>query len=132
MGDQEEKQKPWQLSHDVWRQDRHVTWYGSMRTPLQPSSSYICVGGDEDDSFEVGYIYPQNCKGLTFAQVSARSDNYSLDTQHEYPHRGMINLKYIHIHWASKETYHFFRVTLNKIHAIKINDIWTQISFNTP
>ena len=28
--------------------------------------------------------------------------------------------------------YHFFRATLTKIHAIKINDIWTQISFNTP
>ena len=35
------------------------------------------------------------------------------------------------IHWASKETYHFFRATLTKIHAIKIN-IWTEISFNTP
>ena len=31
-----------------------------------------------------------------------------------------------YIHWASKETYHFFRATLTKIHAIKIN-IWTQI-----
>ena len=27
---------------------------------------------------------------------------------------------------------HFFRATLTKIHAIKINNIWTQISFNTP
>ena len=35
------------------------------------------------------------------------------------------------IHWASKETYHFFRVTLTKIHSIKINHIWTKISFNT-
>ena len=35
------------------------------------------------------------------------------------------------IHWASQETYHFFRATLTKIHAIKINNIWTQISFNT-
>ena len=35
------------------------------------------------------------------------------------------------IHWASNETYHFFRVTLTKIHSIKINHIWTQISFNT-
>ena len=26
----------------------------------------------------------------------------------------------------------FFRATLTKIHAIKLNDIWTQISFNTP
>ena len=25
------------------------------------------------------------------------------------------------IHWASKETYHFFRVTLTKIYPIKIN-----------
>ena len=27
----------------------------------------------------------------------------------------------------SKETYHFFRATLTKIHAIKMNNIWTQI-----
>ena len=32
------------------------------------------------------------------------------------------------VHWASKETYHFFRVTLTKIHSIKINHIWTQIN----
>ena len=37
----------------------------------------------------------------------------------------------IYIHWASKETYHFFRATPTKIHVIKIN-ICTQISFNTP
>ena len=36
------------------------------------------------------------------------------------------------INWASKETYHFFRTTLTKIHCIKNNNIWTQISFNTP
>ena len=36
------------------------------------------------------------------------------------------------LHWASKETDHFFRTTLPKIHCIKINNIWTQISFNTP
>ena len=35
----------------------------------------------------------------------------------------------IHIHWASKETYHFFKKS-TKIHAIKINNIWTQTSFN--
>ena len=34
------------------------------------------------------------------------------------------------IHWASKETYQFFRATLTKIHAIKIYNICTQISFN--
>ena len=39
--------------------------------------------------------------------------------------------KYDEIYWASKETYHFFRATLTEIHAIKINNIWTQISFNT-
>ena len=33
------------------------------------------------------------------------------------------------MHWASKETYHFFRATFTKIHYIKINNIWTQISF---
>ena len=38
---------------------------------------------------------------------------------------------FYHLHWASKETYHFFRATLTKIHSIKINHIWTQISFNT-
>ena len=31
-----------------------------------------------------------------------------------------------------KRNYHFFRATPTKIHAIKINNIWTQISFNTP
>ena len=36
------------------------------------------------------------------------------------------------LNWASKETYHFFRTTLTKIHCIKNNNIWTQISFNTP
>ena len=36
------------------------------------------------------------------------------------------------IHWASKETYHFFSTTLTKIHCLKINNIWRQISFNTP
>ena len=36
------------------------------------------------------------------------------------------------LHWASKETYHFFRAMLTEIHAVKINNIWIQISFNTP
>ena len=31
------------------------------------------------------------------------------------------------IHWASKETYHFFRVTFTEIHCIKMIHIWTQI-----
>ena len=35
----------------------------------------------------------------------------------------------IQLHWASKETYHFFKATLTKIHRIKINHIWTQISY---
>ena len=34
----------------------------------------------------------------------------------------------IDIHWASKETYHFFKATLSKIHCIKMNHIWTQIN----
>ena len=38
----------------------------------------------------------------------------------------------LHLHWASKETYHFFRGTLTKIRRIKLNHIWAQISFNTP
>ena len=37
-----------------------------------------------------------------------------------------------YIHWASKETYHFFRATLTKIHVININNIWAEINFNTP
>ena len=32
----------------------------------------------------------------------------------------------VQIHWASKETYHFFRVTLSKIQSINMNHIWTQ------
>ena len=48
----------------------------------------------------------------------------------------VIGLKVINvqakIHWASKETYHFFRATLTKIHFIKISNIWAQISFNIP
>ena len=38
----------------------------------------------------------------------------------------------LHIHWASKETYHFFRAMLTKIHRIKMNHIWTQISYGSP
>ena len=34
------------------------------------------------------------------------------------------------VHWASKETYHFFRTTLTKILSIKMNH-WTQISLST-
>ena len=36
---------------------------------------------------------------------------------------------YAYINGASKETYHFFRATPTKIHAIKINNIWTEIGF---
>ena len=32
---------------------------------------------------------------------------------------------------VSKETYHFFRVTFTKLHCIKMNHVWTQISYNT-
>ena len=42
------------------------------------------------------------------------------------------NFEGLRVHWASKETYHFFRATHTKIHCFKINNIWTQISFNTP
>ena len=31
-----------------------------------------------------------------------------------------------------KKTYHFFRATLTKIYSIKINHIWTQISYSFP
>ena len=36
------------------------------------------------------------------------------------------------LHVASKETYHFFRATVTKIHPIKIYHIWTLISYYTP
>ena len=36
----------------------------------------------------------------------------------------------VKLHWTSKETYHFFRATLTKIYAIKIDNIWTQILLN--
>ena len=40
----------------------------------------------------------------------------------------------INIHWASKETYHFFGATLTKIHSINMNHIhiWTQINYSIP
>ena len=34
-----------------------------------------------------------------------------------------VKVRLEQIHWASKETYHFFRATLTKIHCIKINHI---------
>ena len=33
------------------------------------------------------------------------------------------------IHWASREAYHFFRAALAKFQSIKMNHIWTQISY---
>ena len=36
------------------------------------------------------------------------------------------------LHWASKEPYHFIRATLTKFHHIKINHIWTQVSYSSP
>ena len=42
-----------------------------------------------------------------------------------------IVLCFTNIHWASKETYHFFRATRTKIQSIKINHIWTQISYSS-
>ena len=35
----------------------------------------------------------------------------------------------VYMHWASQETYQFFRATLTKIPSIKINHIWTQINY---
>ena len=43
-----------------------------------------------------------------------------------------LSSSFLQLHWASKETYHFFRARLTKIHTIKINNIWTQVNFNTP
>ena len=40
----------------------------------------------------------------------------------------VLNAFHALIHWASKETYHFFRVTLIKIQSIKMNRNWAQIS----
>ena len=45
---------------------------------------------------------------------------------------GLHTSQKFEIHWASKQTSHFFRATLTKIRSIKINHIWTQISFNSP
>ena len=36
----------------------------------------------------------------------------------------------LHVHRASKETYRFFRATLTKIHHIKMNHLWAQISYS--
>ena len=36
------------------------------------------------------------------------------------------------VHWASKETYHFFKATHIKIQSIKMNHNWAQISSSTP
>ena len=38
----------------------------------------------------------------------------------------------LYIHWASKETYYFFRATLTKIQSNKVNHDWAYISYNTP
>ena len=38
----------------------------------------------------------------------------------------------IHVHWASKETCHFFRARLTLIQSIKMNHIWTQIHYSYP
>ena len=45
-------------------------------------------------------------------------------------HHSLINM--LIIHWASKETYHFFRATLTKTQSIKMNHISTQFSYSTP
>ena len=38
-----------------------------------------------------------------------------------------VNVWPWHLHWASKETYHFFRVTFTEIHCIKMIHIWIQV-----
>ena len=40
-----------------------------------------------------------------------------------------VSLLSSNIHWASKETYHFFRVTLTKIHSIKLDHNWTKLQY---
>ena len=40
-------------------------------------------------------------------------------------------VKALCLYTERQKKHHFFRVTLTKIHSIKINHIWTQISFNT-
>ena len=37
-----------------------------------------------------------------------------------------VSLLSSNIHWASKETYNFFRVTLTKIHSNKLDHNWTK------
>ena len=38
-----------------------------------------------------------------------------------------LRVKFVYVNWASKETYHFFRVTFTETRCIKIIHIWTQI-----
>ena len=62
----------------------------------------------------VKYIIPEENLLITY--------HINLHT-HAYTHS--------YLHWASKQTYHFFRAMFTEIHWIKINHIWTQINFNT-
>ena len=41
------------------------------------------------------------------------------------------NAIYDYLYTERQKKHHFFRVTLTKIHDFKINNIWTQLSFNT-
>ena len=65
-------------------------------------------------------------------KIQRRANSYSLFHFIISSHKAFNRLPVFVLYWASKETYHFFRATLTKIHFIKINNIWTQISFNTP
>ena len=76
--------------------------------------------------------YMENCEAMT---SSTHSFAYSYRLFQKCNSKFcvfLIFLSDLHVYWASKETYHFFRATPTKIHAIKFNNIWTQISFNNP
>ena len=66
-----------------------------------------------------------------------RAADVTQDFQHHIPFIAVyilhvINIHGYEIHWASKETYHFFRATHITIQSIEINHNWAYISYDTP
>ena len=92
-----------------------------------PSIQYICL--DVANGYSEAFVqcvkeFRQKFPEQTI-MVGVEIHVYTLFVECLFPNLSII------LHWASKETYYFFRATLTKIYAIKINNIWTQISFNT-
>ena len=67
------------------------------------------------------YVYEQNVIGHIYCDVKV----YMVLWQCLSVIKGNV---WPLLHWASKETYHFFSAMLTKIYPIKINHTWTQIS----